>query len=106
MDSRESPICRVQMPNPPSSEARAGLFADGDPFAFGRLSSVGSLGRAVSPRTSPPAEYLQGAETGSLFGTESVGREGLLHYSTILLRSCLIETELDCSATHGRADAS
>ena len=106
MDSRKFPTCCVRVPNPPSSEAKTRLFAHEDPFAFGRLSSVGPLGRSVSPSMSPSPECLQDAGSSPLFGPRPAGREGLLYCSSILLRNRLIETELDCSATEGRADAS
>ena len=104
-DSGESPTCRAPMPNPPSSEAKTGLFAHGGPFALDRLSSFGLLGRAVSPITPASTECLRGARAGPLFGPGLAGRKGLRHYSTIPLRSRLIETELDCSAAEGRTGA-
>ena len=93
------------MPNLPSSEAKTGLFAHGGPFALDRLTSFGSLGRALSPITPALTECLQDAGTSPLFGPGTADREGLLHYSTIPLQSCLIETELDRSAPEGRTAA-
>lgn len=78
----------------------------GAPFAFVRLSSFGSLGRAAGLIIVLPPECLQNAGTGPLFGSGPADREGLLHYMMILLRSCLIECELDCSAPDGGAAAS
>ena len=104
-DSGESPTCRAPMPNPPSSEAKTGLFAHGGPFALDRLSSFGSLGRAAVPITPTPTKCLRDAKAGPLFGPGLADRKGLRHYSTIPLRSRLIETELDCSAAEGRTGA-
>ena len=106
MEIREFQACCIHALNLPSSEAKARLFAHWAPFAFDRPSSVESLGMVLSPIMSLFIEFLQRARSGPLSKSWSAGQEGSPNNLTVLLRNCLIETELDCSATEGGPGAS